>query len=717
MADDAALADATHVVAQRRSEKTRVRRILDYLPQGNLLTDDDWRRRHNLLQWFLVLHIPVWILFGLYKQHSITMVMITVAPIAAFRLLGGLPAGRRVQSFFTTAGIVYAAAALVVLSNGAIEAHFDFFVIIGFIALYQDWVPFGWNVVFTVLSHGIGSAFKPGIIFNTMAGMDHPWQMSFVHGFAVLLACVGMVLFWRTNEDEQEKTLLLTEELSEREIARRKFTSDLLVNLARRNQSMLYRQLDIINQLEEKEQDPDALFELFRLDHLATRIRRNAENLLVLSGEEPPRVWGKPVPLTDVVRAAIAETEDLSRVSFSVDERLTLVGQAVIDVTHLLAELIENAVRFSPPESRVTVRSAPDVRSLGSIMFTVEDWGVGMPAADLEDANRVLAQPRDVDTLVSNRLGLHVISRLAHRYAIRVVLAATSGSGITAVLVLPPELFVAGGQPSSTPPPAQFPTLQPGAEPRSTSAARRRPAPVEPQYEPQNEPLAYRPLPPKTQQPQRAERPQPVSAALQALPVAAAPVQRAAPFQPQPRPQVRASTPAPTRTSTPTSPRTPSQATNPATPITASIQVDRLGSAPRWDGWWEADAPSPTPPPPQTPPPPPPPARAAAPQPAAAQTNGNANGNGNGNGNANGNGNGADVPVRLARRTPQAHLAPELQRDREPLTGSGDGSPSAPAAPNSPPPDAERAREALSRYQASRQAALAEQDPAERNRS
>ena len=121
-----------------------------------------------------------------------------------------------------------------------------------------------------------------------------------------------MMLFWRVTEESQEEKDRLGRQLSDAEIGRRQFTSDLLTNLARRNQSLLYRQLDIINQLEESEQDPDALAELFRLDHIATRVRRNAENLLVLSGEQPPRTWSEPVPLRDVLRAAIAETEDLS---------------------------------------------------------------------------------------------------------------------------------------------------------------------------------------------------------------------------------------------------------------------------------------------------------------------------------------------------------------------------------------------------------------------
>ena len=153
---------------------------------------------------------------------------------------------------------------------------------------------------------------------------------------------------------------MLARRLADSEINRRQFTSDLLTNLARRNQSLLHRQLEIINQLEESERDPDALADLFALDHIATRVRRNAENLLVLSGEQPPRTWSEPVPLRDVLRAAIAETENLERVVFVVDEQSAVVGHTVTDLTHLLAELTENAVRFSPPDATVTVRSRPD---------------------------------------------------------------------------------------------------------------------------------------------------------------------------------------------------------------------------------------------------------------------------------------------------------------------------------------------------------------------
>ena len=364
---------------------------------------------------------------------------------AACLVLGRLITQRRVASVLITAGLTYGSAVLVSFSNGSIEAHFHFFIMIGFIALYQDWVPFLWNVVFTVLSHGLGSALRTDLIFNHPAGQTSPWVWSAIHGVAVLAACCGVVIFWETTEREQRKTLDLTRQLADAEITRRRFTSDLLVNLARRNQSLLYRQLGLINQLEDQEEDPDALADLFRLDHLATRIRRNAESLLVLSGEEPPRTWGRPVALVDVVRAAIAETEDLDRVVFAVDERLAVFGNAVADLTHLVAELVENAVHFSPPEASVIIRTRPYLQTPGAYVLTVEDWGVGMRAEDLTEANDLLKAPRDVDLSVSQRLGLHVVARLAQRHGIEVALTPTPGCGVTAAVVLPPSLFADPG--------------------------------------------------------------------------------------------------------------------------------------------------------------------------------------------------------------------------------------------------------------------------------
>jgi signal transduction histidine kinase len=418
-----------------------INKLLEYIPHGNTLDDEAWRKRHALVSWLLLLHVPGLLLFGLAIGQSLGLTLwaagVPLACVVASRLVHN----RRVASFFVTAGLVYCSAALVGLSRGSIEAHFHFFIIIGFIALYQDWVPFLWTIAFTVLSHGIGSVWESNLIFNHASGQRSPWLWSAIHGLAVLFACGGVVIFWKSSEQEQQRNLKLATELADTEVSHRRFTSDLLVNLARRNQSLLYRQLRVINQLEDQEKDPDALANLFHLDHLATRIRRNAESLLVLSGEQPPRVWAKPVPLVDVVRAAIAETDDLERVTFAVDRFAAVSGKAVADLTHMLAELVENAVRFSPPDTGVSVRTRPRVQEAGGWVLTVEDWGVGLPADDLASANELLAAPKEVDLSVSQRLGLHVVARLAQRHGVGVSLTQTPGGGITAVVVLPVELF------------------------------------------------------------------------------------------------------------------------------------------------------------------------------------------------------------------------------------------------------------------------------------
>ena len=368
---------------------------------------------------------------------------------------------RRPASVAVTAGLVYCSAALVAFTHGTIEAHFHFFVIIGFIALYQDWAPFLFNIVFTVISHGIGSAWQQTLIFDHAAGQANPWLWSLIHGVAVLVACAGAVLVLRITEDTQREKDVLGRRLAESEMNRRRFTSDLLTNLARRNQGLLHRQLELINQLEETERDPDALADLFALDHIATRVRRNAENLLVLAGEQPPRTWSEPVPLRDVLRAAIAETENLERVVFVVDEQSAVVGHTVTDLTHLLAELTENAVRFSPPDTTVTVRSRPDRARPGGRLITIEDWGLGMPADKIEEANALLAAPPDIDLGVSQRLGFHVVARLATRHGIKVGLSVTPGSGTTALVSVPPSLF-APLYPTAA---ASVPSLRPAAEP------------------------------------------------------------------------------------------------------------------------------------------------------------------------------------------------------------------------------------------------------------
>jgi hypothetical protein len=221
--------------------------------------------------------------------------------------------------------------------------------------------------------------------------------------------------------------------------ALRKSIGDMFLNLARRSQSLIDRQLELIDDLERTEADPDALENLFKLDHLATRMRRNSEDLIVLSGAEPARRWTQPVPLVDVVRAALAEIEDYNRVELLPIDEVGVAGQAVADVVHLLAELIENATSFSPPGTKVQV--AGQQVSNGYVL-EIEDRGLGMSDEELVEANERLANPPVVDFALSRMLGLYVVARLAQRYRIKVQLRHSWYGGITALVLLPPSVVV-----------------------------------------------------------------------------------------------------------------------------------------------------------------------------------------------------------------------------------------------------------------------------------
>jgi signal transduction histidine kinase len=221
--------------------------------------------------------------------------------------------------------------------------------------------------------------------------------------------------------------------------ALRKSIGDMFLNLARRSQALLDRQLELIDRLERDETDPDALENLFKLDHLATRMRRNAEDLIVLSGAEPPRRWSQPVPLVDVVRAALAEVEDYERVELLPIDDIGVAGHAVSDVVHALAEVIENAISFSPPGTKVQVAGQP---VSNGYVLEIEDRGLGMSDEELVEANERLANPPTIDFALSRMMGLYVVGRLAQRYGIRVQLRHSWYGGVTALVLLPPSITI-----------------------------------------------------------------------------------------------------------------------------------------------------------------------------------------------------------------------------------------------------------------------------------
>jgi hypothetical protein len=197
--------------------------------------------------------------------------------------------------------------------------------------------------------------------------------------------------------------------------------------------------------MERDTDDPDALERLFLLDHLTTRMRRQAEGLIVLSGASPGRIWREPVPMTEVMRGAIGEIEDYARVRLLVDSPDSVQGTAVADMTHMLAELVENAVLYSPPDTAVQVRSG---RVATGYVVEVEDHGLGIPSDTMTVLNELLAQPPEFD--LADRLGLFVVSRLAARHGVRVSLCEGTYGGTRAIVLLPPSLVVAQ-RPASVP--------------------------------------------------------------------------------------------------------------------------------------------------------------------------------------------------------------------------------------------------------------------------
>ncbi|MDA3040807.1 MAG: hypothetical protein O3C27_15005 [Actinomycetota bacterium] len=289
--------------------------------------------------------------------------------------------------------------------------------------------------------------------------------------------------------------------------------TDLVVNLARRSQSLLDRQIECVDSLESNEEDPERLEQLFALDHLATRMRRNAESLLVVAGAEAPRRRGAPVAVADVLRVAMSEIEDYRRVSLTSVDAAFVGNQPAADLAHLLSELMENATSFSPPDTTVEVKGIQDAD--GYYLISVSDLGIGMNDDQLDTANTVLANPPELGLGLSRSLGFIVIGRLARRLGVQVELArGTAGSGITALVLVPTSVLAGRGAatgpvsvpldrpadlgPVHAPPPQTAPIPEPmlgappaGSDPFEIPAAlqaRPVPAPIPAAFLPNDEP-------------------------------------------------------------------------------------------------------------------------------------------------------------------------------------------------------------------------------------
>ena len=258
--------------------------------------------------------------------------------------------------------------------------------------------------------------------------------------------------------------------LASNEAALRGNVNAMFVNLSRRSQSLVERQIRLIDDLEQGEQDAERLANLFQMDHLATRMRRNSENLLVLAGHEVSRRWTQSVPLVDVLRAAVSEIEQYERVTLNVQPGISVRGQAVNDVVHLIAELAENASSFSAADTPVKVSG--HLLNSGGVLLDITDQGVGMGAEEMAHANWRLDNPPVVDVAVSRRMGLFVVARLAARHGIRVRLRPAPAGGLTALVWLPDEVISqdAGGASAGlrrldVPPPGMAAAPSAGASP------------------------------------------------------------------------------------------------------------------------------------------------------------------------------------------------------------------------------------------------------------
>ncbi|MFB7266120.1 ATP-binding protein, partial [Streptomyces nojiriensis] len=322
----------------------------------------------------------------------------------------------------------------------------------------------------------------------------------------------GMDEFWLLSQElrgarEQAHTTLLrlagpaVPTDSERKV-------EVFVNLARRLQSLVHREISLLDDLEDTVEDPDLLKELFHVDHLATRIRRHAENLAVLGGAASRRQWTRPIDLSEVLRSSVAEVEQYTRVKVVPPAGGSVRGHAVADVVHLLAELVENATVFSAPDTDVVLRAE---RVTAGIAVEVEDRGLGMPAEEQHRMNALLGDPDQISVrhlLADGRIGLFVVSALARRHGIAVELKSNIYGGVLAVLVLPQELLgaeaptaadAAGGsratswgtgQGSAVPPlePVRVPLQTPPPEARQASGGPGAAAPYDPEPHPVSHP-------------------------------------------------------------------------------------------------------------------------------------------------------------------------------------------------------------------------------------
>ena len=434
------------------------------LPHSAPLPREVYVARHLALRILVLAHIPAIVVLGLVRSYGVPQTTLMIIPAALLVAESTYLADVRARAVMVTAGLSWCSLAVIYLSGGSIVAHFHLFLVISFVALYQDWAPFLVSLASTVATFVVFSAVQPRVLFGDFGpALRDPWAWSLVHLLAVAAVGAALVAFWRATVEAQLAATGLAGrmervelEMAEEQAALRISTSELLTHLARRNQSLLGRQLTQLTRLGAA---GHASRHLGELQVLASRMRRNADSLLVLSGAEHRGRWGAPEQLGSLLTRVVAQVADPARVQLVLRADAPCAGRAAADLAHLLTELVENAVQFTPPGSPVVVEAGRGVG--GEYLVVVVDHGPGLTAEGYAEANARLAVPVDVTKAETHRLGFQVIGRLAARHGLTVSVAPGTAGGMVCVVTLPESVLAAAPPPVSAPAPPAAPPASP----------------------------------------------------------------------------------------------------------------------------------------------------------------------------------------------------------------------------------------------------------------
>lgn len=410
----------------------RADQMLAALPRGNLLDDAAWSRRHRLLLVLLALHLPVLSVLGILTGRPALQLLVELGPVGAALVAGVLTRSRLARSVAVTAGLVVCSSVLVHLSGGLTEAHFHYFVVLGFVGLYQDWRPYLVALAYVVLGHGVMAAVAPGVIYSDPHALARPWLWSLVHAGFVLAACVAQVILWKQTERQQAAAHDYYARLYEGERA--------VVAQLRQAQDVKDQLIGVVGHefrtpltaIQGFARTLDARFDRMHPDAVQTctqaiereskRLNRMVTNLLTASEELVPAPDDHCI-LHHATRAAVSEITQIAPVvGRAIDVRIpadVTVAMSREATTQLLSNLLDNAVKFAAPDTDIQVTSRHDDQ-----MVVLEVANVGPPISEI-DRERIFDAFVQADSSDTRRysgmgLGLHIVAKIVHAYGGRV---------------------------------------------------------------------------------------------------------------------------------------------------------------------------------------------------------------------------------------------------------------------------------------------------------